>query len=121
MLGMLFGQIPSSVTVCLCTGEVASSESDGAVACARHATPACEHCKHIIKKACFITKTTSHQLPAVATPYIAPGFAAILTEPFEVTAASWEPFISPQACLALPRIREPDRAGHHLRAPPSLA
>ena len=120
MLGMLFGQIPTSVTVCLCTGEVSSSLVKETELCVKHELPKCDHCKSKARKGCFVTRATSNPITGTAQHFEAPEFAAILPPPFEVIVAAWQPILSPRPCMVLPRIREPDLSGHQLRAPPSL-
>lgn len=121
MLGMLFGQVPASVTICSCTGEVADAAVAAQSVCAKHLLPKCDHCKPKPGKGCFVTKACSHQMSAVVPHVARPELAAVLLPAFIVIEASWQPTLQSHPCLNLPRIREPDLRGHQLRAPPSLA
>lgn len=121
MFAMLFGQVPASVTVCSCTGEVAEAAVSGQATCAKHTLPKCDHCKPKPGKGCFVTKSSTKQMSALVPHVIQPEFVAVLLPALAVIETAWQPTLQSHPCLILPRIREPDLIGHQLRAPPALA
>ena len=121
LLGVVFGQVPTVVTVCLCTGQVGVQgvlESD---VCSKHAAPLCSQWPAAkARKGCFLTKGQTPP-PASPTTTSLPDLPGLLFAPLEAPTARWEPVLVLRPHLVLPRIREPDRREPSLRAPPSLA
>ncbi len=121
LLGLLLGQVPRSVTVCLCTGEVGVTGVQDTDVCAKHASTTCTYCHPGAKrKGCFLTKSEGPSAANLQAVWI-PQIVALPPMRLEIPERVWRSVIQPLPCLLLPRIREPDKSGHHLRAPPTLA
>lgn|GEM_PF-6767102 len=121
LLGVLFGQVPRSVTICLCTGQVGVIGVSDSDICAKHASPMCSHCQaQKGKKGCFLTKNQGSQTVSETATWL-PEIPGILQIPLQMPVRFWQLVIQLRPHLVLPRIREPDQSGHYLRAPPTLA
>ncbi len=121
ILSLLFGQLPQSVTVCLCTGEVGVTNVKATDFCESHALPKCSHCHPTPRKSCYVTKARLGPPSAIVGHWTSPDIPVILPISISVIEAGWRPAIEPQPWFVLPRIREPDIGGHLLRAPPTFA
>ncbi|MBS1723429.1 MAG: hypothetical protein JSS66_10805 [Armatimonadetes bacterium] len=117
---LLLGQLPRTVTLCLCTGDVVSDQIKDTDLCKRHHAAHCGHCAPGPKKGCYL-KTGDSPSPSLLAMIVKVDCPAVLLTPPVLQERAYFARCEPRFTILHPRIREPDIGGHLLRGPPSLA
>lgn len=120
---MLLAQVTLGGVACACANP-ANEPMTAQLACPERAMPAnCPCCAHKANKAKPTTckvKAAERTSAAIASLVEVPVFADLPRFPILVLSAPEFAELPLSTHLSLPRIREPDRDGHDLRAPPSI-